>query len=236
MSREAKSRAGAGHRERLRQRFATASLDGFHDYEIVELLLTFAIPRRDVKPIAKALVRRFRGIKGLCEATEKELVEVEGIGENAAVLLMYVKEMARAYLEERASKRCVISSPEDAAGFFLSGSGPATGAAEPVESFCAVYLNTRNEVLGMETIHRGPLSRASVHPRQILEKAFAHNARSVIFIHHRPTGRASLTLTGRRLRERLEDAARAIDILVHDHIIIGRDAHTSAREMGLLKG
>src|SRR3972149_10723413 len=89
-----------GHRKRLKERFTKARLDGFHDYEVVELLLTYAIPRRDVKPAAKELIRRFRGLRGVFEAGAEDLGSVMGIGENAVALLRLLKEVAGAYLKE----------------------------------------------------------------------------------------------------------------------------------------
>ena len=103
----------SGHRQRLRQRYRKSGLKGFHDYEVVELLLTYAVPRRDVKPIAKHLLSKFGGIRGLLDATIEELEAEKGIGENAAILLALIKETAGVYLKERMVAADVISSPRD---------------------------------------------------------------------------------------------------------------------------
>ncbi|MBI5588541.1 MAG: RadC family protein [Deltaproteobacteria bacterium] len=221
----------SGHRKRLKERFLKSSLDGFHDYEIVELLLTYAIPRRDVKPLAKGLVGRFKGLKGLFEAPDGELAGFDGVGENTAILIGVIKEVACAYLREQAERNRPIRSPEDVMAFLGSAMNEETS-----ERFFAIYLNSKNEILGFETLFEGPLKHDSLSPRTVIETAFKYNARSMIFVHSLPDGKISPTDTERNLTEELEHAAAAVDILVHDHIIAGKDSHLSAREIGWLKG
>ncbi len=219
----------AGHRKRLRERFKKTRLEGFHDYEIVELLLAYAIPRRDVKPLAKTLISRFKGLRGVLDASVEELVSVKGMGENAAVLVGLVKEMAGEYLKEKVMKRDVIRSAGDVLNYLnvaLSG--------EKVEKFLAIYLNSKNEVLGIETLHEGTINQTFVYPRKIIERAFSHNARAIILVHNHPSGDPTPSTADRRLTEELLAAARALDIIVHDHIIIGKNSHVSGRELGWL--
>lgn len=226
-----KPNPNSGHRKRLKEKFLRSSLEGFHDYEMVELLLTYAIPRRDVKPIAKGLVGHFKGLKGLFEAPGGELEKISGVGENTAILLGLVKEVASAYLDERTTRNKPIKSPDDVMeflGFTLKG--------DPTEKFFAIYLNSKNEILGFETLHEGALKQGSLSARTVIETAFKYNARSMIFVHSLPEGRAHPTNTERNLTEELETAASAVDIIVHDHIIAGKDTRLSAREIGWLKG
>jgi DNA repair protein RadC len=219
----------AGHRKRLKERFSKTLLDGFHDYEIIELLLTYSIPRRDVKPAAKELIRCFGGLTGIFEATAEELACVKGIGEKTAGLVRLLKSTTREYLKERSAVRTVIRLPGDVVDFIVPGAGA-------VEALFAVYLNSKNEVLGVETLHEGGLKSMLISPRAAIEKAFKHNARSVIFVHNLADGeRAVLGPAELRLLSAFENAASAIDIIVHDHIVIGDGAHISARENGALK-
>lgn len=220
----------SGHRKRLKQRFRKSSLEGFHDYEVVELLLTYAIPRRDVKPLAKGLLGHFKGLKGLFEASAEELGSIGGVGENSAVLISVIKEAAAAYLKEQAELNRPIRSPDDVIEFLSSS------CMEPSEKFLAIYLNSKNEVLGLETLFKGPLKEGSLSPRKVIETAFKYNARSMIFVHYLPEGKVNPTNVERNLSEELQHAASAVDILVHDHIIAGKDKHLSAREIGWLKG
>ncbi|MBI5493063.1 MAG: RadC family protein [Deltaproteobacteria bacterium] len=219
-----------GHRKRLRERFSKASLEGFHDYEVLELLLTFAIPRRDVKPLAKELIREFKGLKGVLDAGVGDLSAVNGIGESAAVLIALLREMAGAYINERMSGRARhVRSPEDVFDFLKEALGDGVG-----ERLIAVYLNSKNEILGAESLHEGSLKSFSASPRKVIEKAIAFNARSIIFAHSSPAkGPAELD---RRIARDFEDAASHVDILVHDYVFSGKGTRLSAREAGWFKG
>jgi DNA repair protein RadC len=219
----------AGHRGRLRERFIKSGLEGFHDYEAVELLLTYAIPRRDVKPLAKILIQRFKGLRGVFDATLEELSTVKGVGENAAVLIKLLKEAAGAYLKEGVMKKDVVRSAKDVVDYLN-----LTLSGEKVEKFLALYLNSKNEILGVETLHEGSIDRTFVYPRKAIENAFKHNARSVIFVHNHPSGDPTPSEVDRKLTKELEAAASALDIIVHDHIIIGEKTHFSGKERGWL--
>lgn len=221
----------AGHRQRLRERFLKAGFAGFHDYEMVELLLTYAIPRRDVKPIAKTLIERFRGIRGILDASVEELSEVPGVGENAAVLIRLLKELSCEYLRVRVVGSNAVSSPGEVINYLK-----AALASEKVEKFLALYLNAKNEVLALDTLHEGTIDQTAVYPRKVIERALKHNAKSIIFVHNHPSGDPTPSARDRALTDELRSAARAVDILVHDHIIIGRNSHVSGRTLGWLGG
>lgn len=220
----------SGHRKRLKERFAKRSLEAFHDYEVVELLLTYAIPRRDVKPLAKALVKRFGGFNGIFDASSEELASVEGVGESTAVLLMLLKEAAGAYLlEQMMAKHPPVRSPGDVIDFVN-----ATFTGDKAERFLSIFLNSKNEILGVEEMHEGGLSSMDVAPKTVLENAFKYNARSIIFVHNDPAGEALPGEPEMKLAQGLT-AAAAIDILVHDYMITGGAEHFSAREAGWLQ-
>jgi len=220
----------SGHRKRLKQRFLKSSLEGFHDYEVVELLLTYAIPRRDVKPLAKGLLDHFKGINGLFDASVEDFDDLAGVGDNSAVLIAVIKEVAAAYLKEQAERNRQIRSPEDVVEFLGQ-----CHSEETTERFLSIYLNSKNEVLGVETVYTGQLKYGSVSSRKVIETAFTYNARSMIFVHCFVQGKPLPTNIERNLSEELQRAASAVDILVHDHLMAGKDSHLSARELGWLK-
>ncbi|MBI5562565.1 MAG: RadC family protein [Deltaproteobacteria bacterium] len=229
----------AGHRKRLKDRFLKSSLDGFHDYEAVELLLTYAIPRRDVKPIAKSLMRRFGGLSGLFEAGREELLEVSGIGEDSATLILLIKEAASAYLEGSSAPVLSVRMPGDVMRLVESmapADGRPGGAMEdgcPGKRLMAVYLSTKNEVLAVETVGFGGIHEAE--PRKIIEAAIRHNARSLVFVRINADGKAAPTPGERASARSLADALSSVDIIVQDYITAGKDAHRSGRLDGWLK-
>ena len=220
-----------GHRQRLRERFIKTGLDGFHDYEFIELLLTYAIPQRDVKPIAKELLRRFGGIKGIFDASREDLASVNGIGERTAILIKLLKEGSTLYLKTRVKHKEVLSSLQDVLNFChhaLSGSKN--------EKFMTIYLTTKNELIEAEVLEEGTINQTAVYPRKVIEGALRHNASALIFVHNHPSGDPTPSQTDRQLTGALEKAALTMDITVHDHIIIGKNTHFSGREHGWLAG
>ena len=147
-----------GHRKRLRERFLRSSLEGFHDYEVVELLLTYAIPRRDVKPLAKALIKRFKGLRGICEASPEEMLEVAGCGARSAELFWLLKESASVYVNEKAASRPPVRSAADVVCFVNDHSKEYSDNGERL---FALFLNSKNEILGIRApARRGCEQRA----------------------------------------------------------------------------
>lgn len=219
----------AGHRSRLRERFRKAGLSGFHDYEVLELLLTFAIPRRDMKPSAKELIRKFGGLRGVFDASIEELQEVPGVGPNAAIMVKFLKEAASLYLKEKIRKMPLLDSPEAVIEYCrhsLQG--------QRNELFQVIYLKARNEIIEVETVAEGTVDFTAVYPRKIIEGALRHNAVGLVFVHNHPGGAAEGSDGDRRLTQALVQAAKAVGVSVYDHVIIGQDGHFSFREQGWL--
>lgn len=217
------------HRKRLRERFQRAGTEGLHDYELLELLLTYAIPRKDVKPIAKDLIKRFGSLSGVLNASQKELEAVPGLGPISATLIKLVKELCGAYLAEKMKHKDVLSSPQAVVDF-----ARVKLAGLPHEAFMVIYLNTKNEVIEHEVIHEGTIDHAVVYPRRIIEAALAHHAASLILIHNHPSGYPEPSEEDKRLTRAIAEAARPIDVRVVDHIIVGKDSYFSFREDNLL--
>lgn len=226
-----KTEADKERKKRLKERFKAGSLDSFHNLEILELLLAYAAPGKDIKALAAALIQRFKSFRAVFDASQEDLKSVPGMGENAALLIRLVKDMAGVYLRERLSGKDLIKNPKDVLDYLN-----LTLSGERVEKFLAIYLNSRNELLAIETLHEGTINQTVVYPRKAIEKAFKHNAKAVIFVHNHPSGDSTPSGVDRQLTKTLDRAALAVDILVHDHIIIGKSNHFSARENGWIIG
>ena len=219
------------HRKRLRERFQNAGADGLHDYELLELLLTYAIPRRDVKPIAKALIQRFGSLSGVLDASRSALEAVPGMGSISAMLIPLVKGLFEAYMAEKMAHRDLLTSPQAAVDF-----ARVKLAGRPHEAFMALYLNAKNEVIEHEIVHEGTVDRAVIYPRRIIESALAHHAAGLILVHNHPSGHPDPSEEDKRLTRAVAEAARTMDIRVVDHVIVGRDGYVSFVEHDLLPG
>lgn len=217
-----------GHRARLRERFlsAPAVLPG---YELLELLLTFAVARRDVKPIAKRLLARFGSVAGVLEAAPHEITAVEGAGTATAVLVRVVKEMSAMAMSERMLSKPFLSSPQAVADYARARIGGL-----PHEAFMVIYLNVQNEVLSSDVINEGTVDQVAVYPRRILQAALARHAAGIILAHNHPSGYTDPSEEDKRLTETLKSTARALDIRVLDHLVVGRGGYFSFAERGLL--
>jgi len=216
-----------GHRERLRQKFRSSALSGFHDYEILELLLTYSIPRVDVKPYAKALLKKFGSIRGVLDAPRPEVSRVPGVSANASVLIALQKELTGVLIREDAARAKALNAPEDVASYIGARLGPESG-----ESLYALYLNSKNHAIGLEPISDGRPDIVDLSPRLILEKAIQSNARSIIFIHNALTLTAAEESPSRPIAMALRSFASTIDIIVHDYIVLAGGDLLSARNEG----
>lgn len=218
-----------GHRSRLKERFKKSGLIGFGDYEIIELILTYAIPRHDVKPIAKKLIEKFNNLQGIFDAELDKLKEIEGISEHTAILIKLLKESASVYLLARIKNKNVIDSVNSVIEYcrhYLSG--------ERDEVFLVLYLNAKNEIISTEILQRGTIDQTVIYPRKVLENAFKHNSSSLIFAHNHPSGDPTPSEADKELTKILTRSLRTVDINVHDHLIIGKNSYFSARETGWL--
>ncbi|MCX7982322.1 MAG: DNA repair protein RadC [Syntrophales bacterium] len=217
------------HRKRLREKFLKAGVESLHDYEILELLLTFAIPRRDVKPLAKDLLTRFQNLNGVLDADIKELSETHGLGLHTACLIKLAKSIVTLYLKGEVKKKIKISSPRELVDFCRSHLG---GLKE--EQFCVAFLDSQNQLIELDTLQRGTVNHAIVYPRQVLEKALERKASALILIHNHPSGIVNPSEADIRLTRVIKEAASILDIKVHDHVIIGEGSMYSFREEGIM--
>jgi DNA repair protein RadC len=218
-----------GHRERLRKKYITAGIGGLHDYEAIELLLTYAIPLRDVKPLAKELLARFEDAAGIIDATHSELCEIKGISSNTAVLLTLVKDICSMYLENKMRDKDALSSPEAVRNFARM---KLCGLRD--EAFMVIYLNTKNHVNSYEIINEGTVDQAIVYPRNIIKKALATNASGLILTHNHPSGICEPSNDDIRITNAIKEAVKTLSIRLIDHVIVGRSGYFSFVEGGLL--
>ncbi|MBI4703578.1 MAG: DNA repair protein RadC [Deltaproteobacteria bacterium] len=223
---DSKENLHAGHRTRLRQRFVEEGLDAFADHQVLELLLFFAIPRRDTNELAHALLRRYGSLAGVLDADPFDLAQTEGVGEAAATLLSLVPALARRYSVDRARReRQALTTSERAAEFLVP-----LMAGRTAEVFYVVCLDTQCRVIVPALVVEGLPDRAHIEPRQAVEAALRYKAHSVVLAHNHPTGRARPTSADHRVTQALVSAFGAIGIAVRDHLIVaGEDWYSFSR-------
>ncbi|SFM99597.1 RadC family protein [Thermodesulforhabdus norvegica] len=219
----------AGHRRRLRERFKKSGLDGFQDYEVLELLLTYVIPRKDVKGTAKRLIREFGSLSAVFDAPRELLQSVEGIGPEAALFLSLIPEVISRYGESKKGERPRLTSVQEAVEFLRPR------VDRPYESFWIVALNSRNEVIAIELVQKGSVNRVSVIPRMVVESAIKHKATGIILAHNHPGGVVEPSQADINLTKVLFDVLHNLDIALLDHLIITHSGYFSFAERGMLK-
>jgi DNA repair protein RadC len=218
----------AGHRGRLRERFLEGGASAFHDYELIEYLLTLTIPRVDTKPLAKRLIDDFGGIGALLGASADSLRR-EGLTDAAIGALKIAEATALRMLEARIEGRPVLSS-WDALGDYLH----ATMAHRRTEEVRILFLNAKNMLLANEALWQGSVDEASVHVREVIARAIALGATALIIVHNHPSGDPTPSQQDIRLTRDLVEAGRHMKVTVHDHVIVGAQGRTSMRAMGLI--
>lgn len=218
-----------GHRERLRQRFLTGGANTMPDYELMELTLFAAVPRRDVKPLAKALIARFGSFAETIAAPRERILEVEGASDSVAAQLKIVEAAAI-----RMTKTRLLGRPALASWPALIDYCAAAMARSQTEEFRVLFLDRKNVLIADEVQSTGTVDHTPVYPREIVKRALEHTATAIILVHNHPSGdptpsRADITMT-----RDVVDAAKALGIVVHDHLIVGRSGHVSFKALGLL--
>jgi DNA repair protein RadC len=218
----------SGHRARLRQRLLDAGSNAFHDYELIEYLLTLTIPRVDTKPLAKRLLHDFGGMGPLLAASADTLRR-EGLTDPTIAALKIAQATALRLLETRIEGRPVLSS-WDALGEYLH----AAMAHSRVEEVRILFLNAKNMLIANEALWQGSVDEASVHVREVIARAIALGATALIIVHNHPSGDPTPSSQDIRLTRDLVDAGRHMKVTVHDHVIVGAQGRTSMRALGLI--
>ncbi len=218
-----------GHRQRLRDKFLKSGLDGFHDYEIIELLLTLGTPRKDCKQPAKDALKKFGSLNGVLEASPTELKSIKGIGDNNVFGLKIAQAVSRRYLADRIIDKDFVRSADEVMDYLKHNLRDKSK-----ELFLVIYLNGRNQILNMEELFEGTLSTSAVYPREVVKRALDNDAAALVFVHNHPSGNPNPSQDDLTITKKLVEAAKSIEVSVHDHLIIaGNDVYSFA-DHGLL--
>ncbi|MBI1366636.1 MAG: DNA repair protein RadC [Alphaproteobacteria bacterium] len=219
----------AGHRDRLRERFMRAGVDAVQDYELLELILFRAIPRRDVKPLAKSLLKTFGGFAETIAAPTERLMDVGGVSESVARELKIVHAAAIKLAQQRVLKRPVISSWNDLLAYCRSAM-----ADHPTEMFRILFLDRKNILIADEIQQKGTVDHTPVYPREVVKRALELGASALILVHNHPSGDPTPSRADIEMTKQVADAAGALGIRVHDHLVIGKSREASFKSLGLL--
>jgi DNA repair protein RadC len=218
-----------GHRERLRARFLKGGPGAMPDYELLELTLFAALPRRDTKPLAKALLARFGSFAEVIAAPRARLMEVKGVGEGVANHLKIVEAAAH-----RLAKTQVIGRPALSSWAALLDYCTAAMARIAHEEFRVLFLDRKNVLIADEVQNRGTVDHTPVYPREIVKRALELSASAIILVHNHPSGDPTPSKADILMTREIVAVAKALGLAVHDHLVIGRGGHASFKSLGLL--
>ena len=218
-----------GHRSRLRERFLVGDSQSLHEYELLELILFRSIPRRDVKPLAKDLIKRFGDLSGVLAASYDALIECESITPNIATDLKLIETVALKLGQARIINRTLLSSWDDLINYCR-----AKMAEKATEEFNVVFMDKKNQVIAFETISRGTVDHAPVYPREVMKRALQLNASAIVLVHNHPSGDPTPSKADIDMTRRIQDISANLSIRLHDHIIIGKKSEFSFKNLGLI--
>ncbi len=218
-----------GHRERLRARAKAGGLVALPDYELLELFLFRAIPRGDVKPLAKRLLTRFGSFGGVLGASIEELCTVSGIGEAAAMDIKLLHEATLRAGRDKIVKRPVISSWSALLGYVR-----VALANESREQFRVLFLDKKNQLIADEVMNRGTVDHAPVYPREVMRRALELSSSNIILVHNHPSGDPTPSRPDIDMTRQIVEAGKALKIAVHDHLVVGREGVASFKALGLI--
>ncbi|HZV56123.1 MAG TPA: DNA repair protein RadC [Sphingobium sp.] len=220
---------GTGHRARLRKRLAEGGPDALLDHELIEYLLALAIPRRDTKPLAKALIARFGGLGPLLSADWADLAQVRELSETSIAALKIAQAAALRLLRSEAAARPILSGWQALLDYLR-----ADMAHLPIERVRVLHLNARNMLLRDDHMGDGSIDEAAIYVREVVKRAVALGSTGLILVHNHPSGSPEPSRQDILITRQIIEATRPIGVTVHDHVIIADQGHSSMRAMGLL--
>ncbi len=218
-----------GHRDRLRGRLLDNGPDALQDYELLELILFSAIPRRDVKPLAKDLLSAFGGLPELMNASLEELIKVKGISESTALLLQTMTAISHRALKAELMHKPILNSWAR-----LMEYCQATMAHEKKEHFRILFMNKKNELIGDEIQNSGTVDHTPAYPREIMKRALELGATALILVHNHPSGDPNPSQADVDMTHAIMRAAEPFSIVIHDHIVVSRNGYSSLKNQGLM--
>ena len=217
------------HRKRLRDRFLTGGADALPDYELLELVLFRAIPRQDVKPLARRLLDQFTDFNGVLSAPLAQLRAFHGIGDAVICELKIVEAAAHRLARSRVIDRPVLGGWDALVDYCHTKL-----AHLPNEEFRTLFLDRKNRLIADECLAKGTVDHVPVYPREIVKRALELNATAIILVHNHPSGDPTPSNADITMTQSIEQAASALDITLHDHLIIGKQTEISFRASGLI--
>jgi DNA repair protein RadC len=218
-----------GHRQRLRERFLEAGSEALSDYEMLELILFRAIPQRDVKPLAKELLKTFGSFGEAISAPIERLKKIKGLGDAAVTELKLVQAAANRLLRGEVRRRPVLSSWSNVLDYYR-----AAMAFEDKEQFRILFLDKRNQLIADEVQQTGTVDHTPVYPREVVKRALELSATAVILVHNHPSGDPTPSRADIQMTQAIIEVAKPLGIAVHDHIIVGKDGHASLKGLKLI--
>lgn len=221
--------SGTGHRSRLRTRLLDGGAEALADYEVLEYLLFAAIKQGDTKPVAKALIDRFGSLAAVLNADAKALQSVKGVGETSAAALKSVALAARRMARGEINQKPVLGSWQALLDYLTIDMAHLT-----IERVRVLYLNTQNKLILDHHVGDGSIDEAAIHPREVIRQGLDIGATALILVHNHPSGNPEPSRADIQITNRIAEAGRLLGIVVHDHVIIGRDGHVSLRAKGLI--
>jgi len=226
---EAAGSDASGHRARLRKRLLDGGAEALADHEVIEYLLMTAIPRRDVKPLARTLISRFGSLAGVLNADPKALANHPGMGDTSAASLKIVALASRRLAREQVREQPVLGNWQALIDYLNIDMAHLT-----VERVRILFLNHRNMLVDDWHVGDGSIDEAAIHPREVIRKALDIGATALILVHNHPSGSPEPSRADIQITNRIAEAGRLLGIIVHDHIVIGRHGHVSLKAKGLI--
>jgi DNA repair protein RadC len=214
-----------GHRQRIKEKYEKSGMEGWLDYEVLELALSYAIPRKDTKTIAKELLSRFKSLNGVLDADRKELQGINGVSKHSVLFLSLLKDISILYMEKGIHNKDLLSTPQVVYDYLKVSLKGLTD-----EEFKMLFLDSRNQLIVIETLKTGTVNRSIVFPRKVVERALYHHTVGVIIAHNHPAGSLEPSQEDQDITRAIREALKTVDIVLLDHIVIGGNEFFSFKE------